>query len=104
MRVVALLTDDAVVSMPPQPECHQGHKAVGAFLRDRRRQRFGEWRLLETRANGQPAFAYYLPDENAGWRRAGLFVLEVRGDRIASVTRFRDDGLLSRFGVPARLD
>lgn len=68
MRVVALLTDDAVVSMPPQPEWHQGHKAENAFLRDRRRQRFGEWRLLETRANGQPAFAYYLPDENAGWR------------------------------------
>ncbi|MGI8505960.1 MAG: sigma-70 family RNA polymerase sigma factor [Solirubrobacteraceae bacterium] len=103
-EVVALLTDDAIVSMPPQPEWHQGHEAVGAFLRDRARHRFGDWRLLETRANGQPALAYYLSGEGGGWSRAGLFVLELRRDRIASVTRFRDDGLLSRFGVPARLD
>ncbi len=101
--VVALLTDDALVSMPPEPEWYQGHEAIAAFLRDRARHRFGDWRLLETRANAQPAFAYYLEDEH-GWRCAGLFVVAVRGDRVASITRFRDNGLLSRFGVPARLD
>jgi RNA polymerase sigma-70 factor (ECF subfamily) len=101
--VVALLTDDALVSMPPEPEWHQGHQAVGAFLLERARRRVGRVRLFETRANGQPALGYYVEDEH-GWRRTGLFVVGVRGDRIASVTRFRDNGLLSRFGIPARLD
>ena len=101
--VVALLTEDAVVSMPPEPEWHQGREAIRAFLRDRIPRRNGAWRFHPAHANLQPAFAYYLPDGD-GWQRHGLFVFGVRDDGIASITRFHDGGLLSRFGVPSRLD
>ncbi|MFZ0090293.1 MAG: sigma-70 family RNA polymerase sigma factor [Solirubrobacteraceae bacterium] len=100
--VVALLTEDAVVSMPPEPEWHQGVAAVGHFLRDRHRRRDVPWRFHRTGANGQPAFAYYFSDGDT-WVRSGIFVVGVRGDRIESVTRFGDEGLLDRFGVPERL-
>jgi RNA polymerase sigma-70 factor (ECF subfamily) len=100
--VVSLLTDDAIVSMPPQPEWHQGHAAIGEFLRNRHLGRKGPWRFLPAAANGQPAYAYYLR-EGARWVRSGIFVVGVRSDGIASITRFADDGLLDRFGVPETL-
>lgn len=101
--VVALLTEDVVVSMPPEPEWWQGRAAVREFLSDRHLGRRGPWRFAASAANGQPAFAYYLEDDR-GWKRAGLFVIGARPDGIASITRFREFPLLSRFGVPARLD
>jgi RNA polymerase sigma-70 factor (TIGR02960 family) len=101
--VVAMLTDDAVVSMPPEPEWHQGRAAIEAFLRARFVARGPRaWRFVPAGANGQPAYAYYLADET-GWARDGIFVIGVTPDGIASITRFRDGGLLSRFGVPDRL-
>jgi RNA polymerase sigma-70 factor, ECF subfamily len=102
---VALLTEDAVVSMPPEPEWHQGREAIGSFLRDRARHRFDDWRFVETRANGQPALAYYIGDGDGAFIRSGLFVISARADGIESITRFHDgDGLLSRFGVPEQVD
>ncbi|MGH2875523.1 MAG: nuclear transport factor 2 family protein, partial [Solirubrobacteraceae bacterium] len=101
--VVTMLTEDAIVSMPPQPEWHQGRAEVAEFLRVRHLARLPQrWRFLATSANAQPAFAYYLEDGD-GWARAGIFVVGLRADGIASVTRFAGDGLLERFGAPARL-
>ncbi len=101
--VVALLTEDAVVSMPPEPEWHQGRAAVDAFLRDRLRVRRPQrWRFVATAANAQPAWGYYLEDAD-GWRRAGVFIIGTRADGIESVTRFSGDRLLDRFGLPERL-
>jgi RNA polymerase sigma-70 factor (ECF subfamily) len=102
--VVALLTEDAVVSMPPEPEWHQGREAIATFLRDRALHRFDNWRFVETGANRQPALAYYLRGADGAFIRHGLFVISVRGDEIESITRFHDDGLLSRFGVTDRVD
>ena len=101
-EVVALLTDDAVVSMPPEPEWHRGREAVGAFLRERHGIRGRPWRFVATNANGQPALAYYIYD-GEGWARSGLLVVGVRADGIASITRFKDEGLLDRFDLPERL-
>jgi RNA polymerase sigma-70 factor, ECF subfamily len=100
--VVALLTEDAVVSMPPQPEWHAGRAAIEAFLRARNAVRGGPWRFVATGANGQPAYAYYLL-VGGRWERSGLFVMSVRDDGVESVTRFYDGGLLSRFDVPETL-
>ncbi|HEX4010388.1 MAG TPA: sigma-70 family RNA polymerase sigma factor [Solirubrobacteraceae bacterium] len=101
--VVALLTQDAVVSMPPEPEWHQGREAVGRFLRARQLRRLPQrWRFVPTAANGQPALVYYLTDGDA-WVRAGVFVTGVRADGIDSITRFGGEDLLARFDVPERL-
>ena len=101
--VVALLTDDAVVSMPPAPEWHQGRLAIERFLRERIPRRASRtWRFVPARANLQPAYAYYL-EVDGEWVRRGLFVIGVRRDGVTAITRFYDDGLLDRFGVPSRL-
>jgi RNA polymerase sigma-70 factor (ECF subfamily) len=101
--VVAMLTEDAVVSMPPEPEWHQGRAAIEQFLRDRQLAREGAWRFVPTGANGQPAFGYYL-EQPDGWQLSGMFVVGVRDGGVASITRFPETGFLSRFGLPERLD
>jgi RNA polymerase sigma-70 factor (ECF subfamily) len=103
-RVVALLTGDARLSMPPEPlEC-RGPQAITAFLRER-----GFWgpdlKLVPTRANNQPAFGYYLPDPPSPISRAsGVIVLTLSEDRISALTRFGDPAILTRFGLPRTLD
>ena len=102
--VVALLTDDAVVSMPPEPEWHEGRAAVAEFLYDRHLRRLPRrWRFVPTAANAQPSFGFYIEGDD-GWRRAGVFVVGVTAGGIESITRFYGDGLLDRFGLPPRLD
>jgi RNA polymerase sigma-70 factor (TIGR02960 family) len=103
--VVALLTDDAWIRMPPAPHEYQGRAAIAAFLRTRVIWRDGRAiRLVPTRANGQPAFAYYLSDPHAGVMRAnGLFVLTLDGDAITAITRFGDMAVLPYFGLPRTL-
>jgi RNA polymerase sigma-70 factor, ECF subfamily len=102
-QVVALLTDDARLIMPPEPlEC-RGGLAIAAFM-----QRMNFWgpdlTLLPTRANGQPAFGYYLPDPSAPILHArGLVVLDIADDRVSTITRFGDKGALARFGFPRTL-
>jgi RNA polymerase sigma-70 factor (TIGR02960 family) len=103
--LVALLTEDAWIRMPPAPHEYQGRAAIAAFLRTRGPFSGGRGiRLVPTRANGQPAFAYYLGDPNAGVARAdGLFVLTMEGEAISTITRFGDTGVLPYFGLPRTL-
>jgi RNA polymerase sigma-70 factor (TIGR02960 family) len=104
-RLVALLTDDAWLSMPPAPHQYHGVDAIAAFLRasfayrgDRR------VRLLPTRANTQPAFGSFLMEAaDPVASPAGLFVLTMAGDRIEAITRFHVDALYPRFGLPDSL-
>jgi RNA polymerase sigma-70 factor (ECF subfamily) len=100
--VIAMLTEDAVVSMPPQPEWHAGRPAIEAFLRGRAVARGGPWRFVATGANGQPAYGYYLLVDGR-WECSGLFVLSVGDGGIDSVTRFHNEGPSSRFGLPETL-
>jgi len=103
--VVALLTDDAWFTMPPVTLEFQGPAAIAAFLRDIAGWRGPRhYRLVPTRANGQPAFGCYLQDEQAGVFRAhGMIVLTLSGDRISAVTRFVDNSNMTRFGMPRML-
>jgi len=99
--MVALLTDDAWVTMPPAPWEYQGTEAIRVFLRDRELRRGAPLRLVPTRANGQPAFGCYLPDPQAAVARAfALFALTVDGDRISAITWFGDTGVFPQFGLP----
>jgi RNA polymerase sigma-70 factor (TIGR02960 family) len=102
--VVALLTDDAWVTMPPEPYEYQGRQAILRFLKDRHARRGANLRLVPIRANGQPAFACYLPDAQAAISRAyALFVLTLEGDRISAITWFGERSLFSHFGLPRTL-
>jgi len=103
-EMVSLLTDDALLTMPPQPLEYQGHEAIAAFLRHREEARGVPLRVVPTRANTQPAFGCYLPDAQAGIARpAGLFVLTLEGDAAAAITWFADTGIFRHFGLPRTL-
>jgi RNA polymerase sigma-70 factor (TIGR02960 family) len=102
--MVALLTDDALLTMPPLPLEYQGREAIADFLRYREEQRGRPLRVVPTRANTQPAFGCYLPDQDAAIAHAtGLFVMTLEGDAVAAITWFSDTGLLQHFGLPRSL-
>ncbi|MGW5719969.1 hypothetical protein ACWEVP_27645 [Amycolatopsis sp. NPDC003865] len=99
--LVALLTDDVFVSMPPLPLEYEGRDVVGRFCAGL----FGAGRrfdLVPTRANGQPAFGAYLRGSSGIRHGTGLYVLTLAGDRIAAMTRF-DNSVLPAFGLPRSL-
>jgi RNA polymerase sigma-70 factor (ECF subfamily) len=99
-QVVALLTEDAKLNMPPEPlEC-RGAQAIAEFLQER--AFWGQTlRLVPTRVNNQPAFGYYLPDPHSSILRAnGLIVLTLCQDKISTLTRFGDKGILASCGLP----
>ena len=102
-RLVALMTDDAWLRMPPVPLEYQGPELIGEFFatvafRDGRR-----YRLVSSRANGQPAFAIYLSDPHGEfWHAFGLLVITTRGDRVSAITRF-DNTVIGPFGFPRTL-
>jgi RNA polymerase sigma-70 factor (ECF subfamily) len=99
--LVALLTDDVFVSMPPMPLEYEGRDVVARFCA----RIFGAGRrfdLVPTRANGQPAFGAYLRAPSGIRHGTGLFVLTLAGDRICAMTRF-ENSVLPRFGLPRSL-
>ena len=103
-EVMALLTDDAQLTMPPQPLEYQGRGAIAAFLYHRAELRGTPLRIVPTRANTQPAFGCYLPDAHAPIARPyGLIVLTLEGDSIAAITWFADTGVFPHFGLPRML-
>jgi RNA polymerase sigma-70 factor (TIGR02960 family) len=103
--LVALLADDAWVTMPPYPFEYQGKEAIAAFLEDRALLRGAPLRVIPTRANGQPAFGCYLNDRHAPIARPfGLFVLTLEGEQISAITAFHSDtSVFARFGLPRTL-
>jgi RNA polymerase sigma-70 factor (ECF subfamily) len=103
--VVALLRDDALLTMPPEPLEYEGPLAIGRFLSTvPAGGALGRFRLVATRANGQPAFGCYLRDSHAPIGHAyGLMVLTLEGDRIAAITGFPDTSVFRSFGLPRTL-
>jgi RNA polymerase sigma-70 factor (ECF subfamily) len=98
--LVALLTDDVVLAMPPVPLEHHGRELAARFHAAVTFREGRTYRLVATRANGQPAFGGYVRDPQAGTAHAnGLLVLTLAGRRICAMTRF-DNGVLDRFGLP----
>ncbi|MGH3261669.1 MAG: sigma factor-like helix-turn-helix DNA-binding protein [Trebonia sp.] len=102
--ITALLTEDAWLTAPPLPFGYRGRAAaeflsVVPFRGGTRRVR-----LIPTRANGQPAFGYYMGDPSTPIAHAhGLIVLTLDGDRVSGITRFMDESILRLFGMPRTL-
>ena len=99
--LVALLTDDVFVSMPPMPLEYEGRDVVVRLFASI----FGAGRrfdLVPTRANGQPAFGTYLRASTGIRHGTGLFVLTLSGERICAMTRF-ENSVLPWFELPRSL-
>jgi hypothetical protein len=95
--LVALLTDDVFMSMPPMPFEYEGRDVVARFCASifRAGRRFD---LVPTRANGQPAFGAYLRAPGGISHGTGLYILTLTGDRICAMTRF-ENAVLPWFGL-----
>jgi RNA polymerase sigma-70 factor (ECF subfamily) len=99
--MVALLTDDAWLTMPPLPHAYQGRGPIGAFLQGAEERRSAPIQLVPTRANTQPAFGGYLPVPETDVAKAfSLFMLTLEGGRISAITWFGDSSVFEQFGLP----
>jgi RNA polymerase sigma-70 factor (ECF subfamily) len=99
--LVAVLTDDVFVSMPPMPFEYEGRDLVARFCASifRSGRRFD---LVRTRANGQPALGAYLRTPSGVRHGVGLYVLTLTGERICAMTRF-ENTVLPWFELPRSL-
>ena len=106
--LVALLRRDAIIAMPPSPSWYRGRNNIAKFSA---LSFFGEggmfpgrakgrWRLLPTRANGSPAFAIYLRNEQNIYQAFGLQFLVLQGGKILQIINFIDPDVPARFGLP----
>jgi RNA polymerase sigma-70 factor (ECF subfamily) len=99
-ELVALLTDDVLLGTPLAAPEYQGRTLVASFLRTVIFPPGRGYRLVPTRANGQPAFGVYVRDPHAGIAHAhGLLVLTLSGTQVSRLTRF-DNSVLPSFGLP----
>ena len=101
--IVALLTDDAWLTMPPLPLEYQGRELAAQFFTATAFRPGWTARLIPARANGQPAFGFYVRDPETGaFYTVGLLVITLSGPWICAMTRF-DASTLPRFGLPPTL-
>jgi RNA polymerase sigma-70 factor, ECF subfamily len=102
--VVAMLADDARMTMPPWPRWYSGRDAIDTFLRGWPLSARKRWRVLPTGANGQPAVAGYLWDEQtSAYRAETIIVLTLRAASIEEITAFRSAEFFPRFDLPEQL-
>jgi RNA polymerase sigma-70 factor (ECF subfamily) len=102
--VVSLLTDDVVLAMPPVPFEYVGRELAREFLRVVVFRPGRSFRMIQTRANGQPALGMYAVDPVTGVAHAaGLLVCTFADRLVSSVIRF-DITVLDRFGLPRTID
>ena len=103
--LVALLKEDATLSMPPSPSWYQGREAIrifvaatvfadGGMFADRAMRR---WRLAGTRANRSPAFVIFQRVQTDEYQPFGLHVIQAEGGRISNITTFINPSLPARF-------
>ena len=99
--LVALLREDAVMAMPPEPVCFLGADAVGEFFATVPAEGdLTRLKLVPTRANLRPALAAYFDGQ-----AYGIMVFEIHDGRIAEIVGFADAArIYDRFGLPERLE
>ena len=103
-ELVALLTEDAWLVMPPVPLQYQGRELAARFWTATAFRPGRSARLVPTRANGQPAFGLYIRDPHAPVAHAsGILVLTLAGSQISAVTGFLGTSALPAFGLPRTL-
>jgi RNA polymerase sigma-70 factor (ECF subfamily) len=102
--LVSLLSEDALMTMPPERMRVAGARAIGDFFGSVPQDgRLDEIRLVPTSANRQPALAAYARDDDGKHRPYGMMVLQIEGDRISGIVGFPDPWLFERCGLPSEL-
>ncbi|HET6811218.1 MAG TPA: sigma-70 family RNA polymerase sigma factor [Acidimicrobiales bacterium] len=103
-RLVSLLHEDAIMSMPPFAMWIQGAANIGRFFVEPTPSQCAGSRLIATQANGCPAFAHYKPDPAGGYAPWALQVIEYSGERISGFHAFLDaERIFPLFGMPPHL-
>ena len=103
--LVALLTEDAVMTMPPERMRFVGARAIGDFFAAVPQDgRLDEIRLMPSAANRQPMLAAYARGDDRTHRPYGLMVLQIEGNLISGIVGFPDPSLFEQFGLPAKLN
>jgi RNA polymerase sigma-70 factor (ECF subfamily) len=125
----SMLAKDATFAMPPLATWYRGRDAIALWAAGWPLSGAWRWRTVFTRANGQPALAFYSWDaEEESYLPFALNVLTLRGALISDVTAFivrstqipdpevlarlpeqpadprRLMAAFERFGLPERLD
>jgi RNA polymerase sigma-70 factor (ECF subfamily) len=99
--VVAMLAEDARMTMPPLPTWYRGREEVAVFLRGWPLGGAKRWRLIPARANGQLAFGGYIwEEEKRAFMPHEVNVLTLRGAQIEEITAFLTPEAFGRFGLP----
>jgi RNA polymerase sigma-70 factor (ECF subfamily) len=99
--LVALLREDAILRMPPQPAV-LGAGAIAEFFRERAAGGdLARMQLTATWANGRPAVAAHRRTDGGALVAHGILVLEVADEKIVGIDAFIDPALLPVFGFPA---
>ncbi|WP_297544799.1 sigma-70 family RNA polymerase sigma factor [Amycolatopsis sp.] len=100
--LVNLLRADVELEMPPNQTWFTGRQAVVGFLARRVLRAKGQWRMVPTRANGQPAVLAYQRAEDGRYEPYAVQVLTLIGARIARITSFNDPSLVPTFELATR--
>jgi RNA polymerase sigma-70 factor, ECF subfamily len=99
--LVALLREDAMLRMPPQPSLSGGLQIARFFLETVAHGDLTRIRHRPTWANRRPAVTIEVRAEDGTWIPHGIAMLEIEEGQIAGIDAFLDPTLLPRFGVPA---
>ncbi len=101
--LIELLVTDVRVSMPPAMLEYRGIESVQRFFAAGTFRPGRSYRVVPTRANGQPALGAYLADPHASVYRAyTLLVITTADDHITAITGFTSN-VMPRFGLPRTL-
>ncbi len=103
MALERLLTQDAVLEMPPFLTWYVGRAHYVRFIARVYSMRGTDWRMVPVGANGQPALAAYTRADG-GYVLHTLQVFTVTADGISRNSTFQDPEVFALFGLPARLD
>ena len=103
--LLALIHDDAVMTMPPFEFWVRGNADITAWMMQQTPSQCAGSILVPVQANGVQAFGQYKPDPAGGYQPWGLQVHEISGGKLSRLTWFLNTGVMfPLFGLPPQLD
>jgi RNA polymerase sigma-70 factor (ECF subfamily) len=100
----ALLAEDAILSMPPQPEWYAGRGPISQWYAGFLADVPARFRLVPIRANGSPAVGVYAaPVDGGPYEAVAITLFATRHGRISQITKFGMPGLFPKFGLAEQL-